>query len=228
MKTDLEYIQENYIELSDLFDTCNISREEFNQLVENKLVPKSSYEIKTKHVITSSLGDEIVVEDVKKYYPKNTVDLVDKNRKLNNPQEFKKVFKKEFLNTFMNNKDHNFAYDGIVNKEGSIDLEKLENAFEIEWQYYLQGIYGICTLNNNAKEIASKEIAVKKLIDFINLHGETILNDGLKEELKGLNNDFNSISNVFAPYQREASSRGKYLDKMLEINSLSHLKKKYE
>jgi hypothetical protein len=103
----------------------------------------------------------------------------------------------------------------------------LNLAFEQEWQYYLQGIYGICTLNATGAEIAKKEIAVKRLIDFNKKHGDKKLSDSEKKILTILNNEFNEVSNLFAPYQRKNSSRGKYLDKTLELNSLSELIKNY-
>ncbi|CAM1372794.1 DUF6058 family natural product biosynthesis protein [Tenacibaculum xiamenense] len=227
MKTDLEYIEENYIELRDLCSQCEISKEELAQLTENKLIPKNSYEVKSTHVISSPLGDETVLTEIKKYYHKSIVDLIDKNRRLNNMVEFREDFKHQFIDSFKKHKNK-FAYGGIVDDNGNIDEKKLDDAFEEEWQYYLQGIYGICTLNNSPQEIARKEIAVKRLINFIEVHGEGAVNEELKLELKEINDDFNAVSNLFAPYQRKTSSRGKYLDKMLELNSLNELKKKYE
>jgi len=106
-------------------------------------------------------------------------------------------------------------------------MEKLNLAFEQEWQHYLQGIYGICTLNGTGAEIAKKEIAVKRLIEFNKKHGEKKLSDKDKKILNVLNNEFNEVSNLFAPYQRKNSSRGKYLDKILELNSLSKFIKNY-
>ena len=67
----------------------------------------------------------------------------------------------------------------------------------------------------NAQKVSSKKFGDKKL------------SDSEKEMLTILNNEFNEVSNLFAPYQRKNSSRGKYLDKILELNSLSELIKNY-
>jgi hypothetical protein len=98
----------------------------------------------------------------------------------------------------------------------------------LEWNYYCEGIYGICTLNATENEIVEKEIIVKRLIKYNEKHSESKLNEEEKEELKNLNDEFNKITSNFAPYQRETSSRGKYLDKILKINDMENLIKNYD
>jgi len=227
MNIDIKYIEDNFIESNELCQVSGISRQDLATLIDNKLVPNSSYEIKATYKINSPLGDEKVVSEVKKYYPKSVISLVQKNKNLNDSSGFKEALKTAFIHTFVNSTNNRFGYDNITEDDGSVNMEQLNLAFEQEWQYYLQGIYGICTLNATGAEIAKKEIAVKRLIDFNKKHGKTKLSDSDKETLRGLNNEFNDVSNLFAPYQRVNSSRGKYLDKILDLNSLSELIKNY-
>ncbi len=72
-----------------------------------------------------------------------------------------------------------------------------------------------------------KEIAVKKLIHFNTQLSDKKLTDDESEELIKLSEEFNEVAQKFAPYQRKSSSRGKYLDKILEENNLDYLVKKY-
>ncbi|WP_237276123.1 DUF6058 family natural product biosynthesis protein [Tenacibaculum ovolyticum] len=227
MDIDIKYIEDNFIELNELCKISKISSQELNTLIENELIPNSSYEINATYKINSPLGDEKTISEVKKYYPKSVIALIQKNKKLNDSSEFKESLKTAFINTFLNNSNNSFGYDNITKNDGTVNMDKLNSAFEQEWQYYLQGIYGICTLNATGAEIAKKEIAVKRLIDFNEKHGAEKLSDNNKKILTLLNNEFNEVSNLFAPYQRVKSSRGKYLDKILESNSLSDLIKKY-
>ncbi|PKH52609.1 hypothetical protein CXF68_18720 [Tenacibaculum sp. Bg11-29] len=227
MDIDIKYIEDNFIELNELCKISEISSQEINALIENELIPNSSYEINTTYKINSPLGDQKTISEVKKYYPKSVIALIQKNKKLNDSSEFKKSLKTAFTNTFVNNNNNRFGYDNITEEDGTVNIDKLNSAFEQEWQYYLQGIYGICTLNATGAEIAKKEIAVKRLIDFNEKHGAEKLSDSNKKILTLLNNEFNEVSNLFAPYQRVKSSRGKYLDQILESNSLSDLIKKY-
>ncbi len=227
MDIDIKYIEEYFIESNELCEMSGISNQDLQTLIDNELVPNSSYEINATYTINSPLGDEKIISEVKKYYPKSVIALIQKNKNANNSSKFKESLKIEFINTFVNSNHNSFGYDNITEEDGSVNMEKLNLAFEQEWLYFLQGIYGICTLNATGAEIAKKEIAVKRLIEFNKKHREKKLSDSDKEKLYALNNEFNEVSNLFAPYQRVNSSRGKYLDKILELNSLSELIKNY-
>jgi hypothetical protein len=227
MNIDIKYIKENFIESNELCQVSGISHQDLEALINDKLAPNSSYEINVTYKINSPLGDEKIISEVKKYYAKSVITLIQKNKDLNNPSEFKELLKTEFINTFVYSNNNNLGYDNILEEDKSVNMKKLNLAFEQEWQYYLQGIYGICTLNGTGSEIVKKEIAVKRLIEFNKKHGDKKLSDKDKEILIVLNNEFNEVSNLFAPYQRINSSRGKYLDKILELNSLSEFIKSY-
>lgn len=227
MNNNIKYIQENFIEANELCQIAEISQEELNKLIKKELIPNVSYKIDSTHKISSSLGDEKVISNTRKYFQKDIPTLIKTIKSLNNPSDFKKMMKAEFTDTFVNSDDNKFGYDNIIEKNGNVDFEKLNLIFEEEWQYYLQGIYGICTLNATGSEIAKKEIVIKKLIKFNKEYDTKILTNKEKELLYILNTEFNKVSNLFAPYQRKNSSRGKYLDKILELNSLTELIKNY-
>ncbi len=114
----------------------------------------------------------------------------------------------------------------FFDENGNIDNEKIENALEEEWNYFLKGVYGICTLNNNENAIIDKEIAIKRILNFIEKKSNSLTKDE-KIELQELNEEFNKSTSLFAPYQRESSSRGKYLDKLLKEFSLDNLIEEY-
>ncbi len=227
MNTDIKYIKENFIESRELCEVLRISQQELEKLIEEQLMPNSSYEISVSYKINSSLGDEKLITEIEKYYSKSIINLIQKNKNLNSPSEFKESLKAEFTSTYINSNNNMYGYDNIIEENGKINIQKLSVVFEQEWQCYLKGIYGICTLNATGAEIAKKEIVVKRLIDFNKKHGDKKLSDNDREILNELNTEFNEVSNLFAPYQRKNSSRGKYLDSLLELNSLSELIKNY-
>ena len=227
MNSDIKYITENYIDSEELCEIMKISESKLYDLIAKDLMPNFSYQIETKSTISSPLGDKKVVLTTKKYFSKSVINVIEENLHLENSISFKENIKKEFVETFVNHTDNTFAYENTIVNSGKIDFEKLEKAFETEWKHYLNGIYGICTLNATGAEIAKKEIAVKKIISFIEKNGEIELSDDKKKKLIELNSQYNEISNLFSPYQRKSSSRGKYLDKMLDINSLTELVKNY-
>lgn len=227
MDINLKYIEGNYIEKKALCELASISPEELEGLIEKELIPNASYTINSTHEVRSPLGDRITVTELREFFLKNTVNLIEKNKVLaGDPTLFKAQIRAEFLEALGNNVDKRYAYDNVLTEKGELDNDKIEGAFETEWDYYCRGIYGICTLNATGADIAKKEIAVKKLIEFNQNHPESTLNEQEKETLKSLNAQYNEVSNLFAPYQRESSSRGKYLDKILEMNGMNQLIKK--
>jgi len=227
MDKNLKYIEDNYIELEEIIKTANISSERLNELIENKLVPEASYVINSEITISSSLNDnhKIIIE--KKYFHPSVLKLIKENAENLNPEKFKSEFKENLLSNLKNHDYKTFAYGNVFDQNGNIDNEKIENALEEEWNYYCKGVYGICTLNNNENAIIDKEIAIKRILSLIEKKSNSLTNEE-KIELQELNVEFNKSTSSFAPYQRESSSRGKYLDKLLREFSLEDLIEEYK
>ncbi|SMO90667.1 hypothetical protein SAMN06265171_11183 [Chryseobacterium rhizoplanae] len=226
MDQNFDYINENYITEDELCTVTDISKEDLAALIQNQLVPQPSYTVSRSIRITSSLNDEFESEITEKYFSKNCISLVKKNKELSDIHQYKEEFKENFIRHLMNHPHKGFAYDSIFNTS-SHGQEKLDEIFESEWAAYCNGIYGICTLHSTEEEIVKKEIAVKKLIHFNTKFSDKKLTTDESEELIKLSEEFNEVTQKFAPYQRKSSSRGKYLDKILEENNLDYLVKKY-
>ncbi|RYJ40159.1 hypothetical protein NU08_0915 [Flavobacterium anhuiense] len=205
---------------------ANISSDKLNELIENKLVSEPSYVINSDITITSSLSDTHKVSIERRYFHPSVLQLIENNAKNINPEKFKSEFIENLLSNLKNHAYKAFAYGNVFDGNDNIDNGKIQNALEEEWNYFLKGVYGICTLNNNEEAIIDKEIAIKRILNFIEKKSNFLTNDE-KIELQELNEEFNKSTSLFAPYQRETSSRGKYLDKLLKEFSLDNLIKEY-
>ncbi|MCK6541168.1 DUF6058 family natural product biosynthesis protein [bacterium] len=228
MKTDTQYIKENFIELKELSEKTGFSETEILELIEKEIIPNYSYSIEKQEIITSPLSDKLVNTKYEKYFSKSHIEKLNdyKNFK-KKPEEIKETFKQNFVQNLKNHNENKFAYDNLfINKTEEID-RLLNEVFETEWKHYCNGIYGICTLNASEKEIVEKEIVIKKLIEFNQKYGNSTLNETNRDELLKLNEEFNQVTSLFAPYQRKTSSRGKYIDKLLKENNLNGLIKNY-
>lgn len=223
---NLAYIVDNYLEFEEVKRLTRLSDDELNKLIEEKLIPSPSYVINSEITISSPLNDQHTLTISRRYFAKNIVNLIKKNNK-ESYGELKKEFKENLLLHLKNHFYKAFAYGNVFDEKGEIDPEKAENALEEEWNYYCKGVYGICTLNNDENAIIEKEIAIKRILDFI---ANKSSSQTVEEEnyLKELNDELNKSTSLFAPYQRELSSRGKYLDKLLREFSLGDLIKSYE
>jgi hypothetical protein len=223
---NLKYIEENYIEFEEIRKVMNLSLNRLQELIDNKLIPGASYVVKSETTVSSPLNDSYKVVTSKKYFPKSILKLIEKNVQ-SNPEIFKKEFKGNLLSLLKNHKNKTFAYGNVFGENEKIDIEKADKALEEEWNYFCKGIYGICTFEANEEAIIEKEIAIKRILDFIENKPLSITADEINY-IKELNDEFNKVTSSFAPYQRELSSRGKYLDKLLKEFSMGDLVKKYD
>jgi hypothetical protein len=224
---NLKYIEENYLESEEIISIMNLTPDKFNRLIEVKLIPEPSYVINSEITISSSLNDTYKIVSSKKYFPRSILTLIADNLLHHNPEKFKKDFRQNLLSNLKNHQHKTFAYGNTFDKNGEIDLIKAEKAFEEEWEHFCKGIYGICTLESNEEAIIEKEIAIKRILDFIETKGSVVTEEQI-DLLKQLDEEFNNVTSLFAPYQRETSSRGKYLDKLLKEFDLAELIKKYD
>lgn len=226
MDQNLKYIVENYIVFEEVIKMANISSEKLNQLIENKFVPEASYVVNSDITISSSLNDIHKVTIKRRYFHESVLELIKDNAENVDPEKFKAIFKENLLTNLKNHAYKTFAYGNVFDENQNLDNEKVQKALEEEWNYFCKGVYGICTLNNNENAIIDKEVAIKRILNFIEKKSASLTKDE-KIELQELNAEFNKSTSSFAPYQRELSSRGKYLDKLLKEFSLEDLIKKY-
>lgn len=224
---NLKYIEDNYIEFEEIIKVMNLTSDQLNQLIEDKLIPGVSYIVNSEITISSSLDDSYKSVVSKKYFSKTILKIIESNISNNNPEKFKTKFKENLLSNLKNHKHRTFAYGNVFDENRKIDKAKADKAFEEEWDYFCKGIYGICTLQNNENAIIEKEIIIKRILDFIENKSSSTTAEEINH-LKELNKEFNIVTSYFAPYQRELSSRGKYLDKLLKEFYLEDLIKKYE
>jgi hypothetical protein len=223
---NIKYIEDNYLEAEEIARILNLTSDKFNKLIEDKLIPEPSYVIQSNVTISSSLNDSYRIVASKRYFPKSILKLIETNI-LINPEKFKTSFKENLLSILKSHNHKTFAYGNVFDENDKIDTKKIDKALEEEWDYFCKGIYGICTLESNENAIIEKEIAIKRILDFIEKE-TSLVNSDQVNYLKELNDEFNKVTSCFAPYQRELSSRGKYLDKLLREFSLEDLIKKYD
>jgi len=224
---NIKYIEENYIEDEENITIMDLNSDKLNQLIKDQLIPEPSYVVNSEVTISSPLNDNHVIVSSKRYFPKSILKLIADNTLHHNPEKFKKDFRQNLLSNLKKHQYKIFAYGNTFDENGEIDLVKAEKAFEEEWGHFCKGIYGICTLESDEDAIIEKEIAIKRILDFIETKGSAVTQEKI-ELLKDLNDEFNKVTSLFAPYQRETSSRGKYLDKLLKEFDLEELIKKYE
>ncbi len=218
-KQSLQYVEENFITLPELAKRAGVTTDYVLTLIRNEIIPAPSYTIKKHIEIKSPLNDTALIEEEVRYFPLSLVEKVKGLRNLELPVDDLKRLEREIFEVGMRDElDGNFykkyAYMEAQNEEGSFEEDSLDLAIAREWRAYLDGIYGICTKEASVKQIVAKEIAVNRLKSVI----QTEMADRLtarEEALKSIE-AFNQVASEFAPYQIKNSSRGKYVNKLIE------------
>ncbi|WP_018676177.1 DUF6058 family natural product biosynthesis protein [Riemerella columbina] len=224
---NLRYIIQNYIELEDLAEQTKFSTDEIKQMITQNIVPDYSYKVLKTIDISSPLNDVYQVKREEKYFPKATLKLLLKlkNTPLS-PKQVKHNFKGNLLKAILKKQDF---YPQLFDTNKQLIKKNFETLAEEKWHYYINGVYGICTYNVDEEAIINKNIAVQELKIF---NESFFNNDKLtaeqEQQLKKLNEDYNAVATIFAPYQRENSTRGLYLDRILKEKGLQNEIKSYE
>ena len=82
---NLKYIEDNYLEAEEIIEIMNLTSDQLNHLIEEKLIPEASYVINSEITISSSLSDNHKIVSSKKYFPKSILQLIADNILHHNP-----------------------------------------------------------------------------------------------------------------------------------------------
>ena len=219
---NLKYLNDGFLTLDEVSRKSGVPAREIEDRIRDRNLPEPSYRLRSRSVITSALDDEHIIEEERSYFPLNYPDLVVE-RQDGDANEIKDDFIGKMKEHLLSHPGKEFAFGGIVAEAATLDAE-----LEAEWNHYCAGIYGICTLEAAAPDIIDKEIAVKKIISFLEAHEDGELSENQKESLFQMIEAYDKVSNLFAPYQRVTSSRGKYIDKALRSLGKEDLIKQYK
>jgi hypothetical protein len=168
--------------------------------------------------VRSPLHDEYNASQTTVFFPKSYLSLI---RDYKDGPQTDQRFLDELSAILCDHDDREDAYEGAA---GS--TTELEPALEAELNAFKAGIYGICTTNGDSHAIIEKEIAVKKLVNFCN-RTDAPFTPAQVEELVALVAAYDRVSSLLAPYQREKSGRGKYVDAPLRKAGREDLIKQY-
>lgn len=223
---NLNYLSRNYLTIEQLAAQTKFSVAEIEHFIEARIIPEPSFKLRQTIEISSPLADEHKIEETIRYFPQSHVALLQNHGK-KSAEEIKTAFIEKMRRHLFTHRDKKFAYGDVFDPDDRPDEEKLAAELAKEWNYYCQGIYGICTLTATPQEIIEKEIAVKKLLAFLDRYPADELAEH-KSEAARIIEEYDKVSNLFAPYQRKTSSRGKYVDRILEHLKMEDKVKKYE
>jgi hypothetical protein len=199
------YLNEYFYTKQTLLKLSNTSEEELLNLQAQQLMPACSYQLSHSLTCHSFFGD-YDIQEKSEYYAKGYVEWLELI-KCSSPENSFLIFSNRYQQQLKQLKTQGF----------SCNDEKLNNQLcdhiKSEWQYFLNGTYGLCTQSGLPEDIASKELAIIKINQLINIDKLSVVQ---RKELNDVVNLLDRSSALFAPHERLKSSRYRLIDQVRE------------
>ncbi len=207
-----QYVQQHYCTLDYLLKTCGVTETEFFAYIDAGCLPQHSYQWQQKTTFSSFLAvQDWPSQTVLYYHPRHILllhDLVALHRYMS-LEDMAKTLCADFKMHYLAKLKELDAFSDVLQ---GYDDAKLEAFLDKEWQNYLQGLYGLCTKDPTAENIAIKEITMAR-IRLLTAEGtKAVLTDEEQLRLKALLPIFDQVLAPFAPYELSHSSRQKWLN----------------
>ncbi|PHM39971.1 hypothetical protein Xmau_02155 [Xenorhabdus mauleonii] len=196
------YLSDNFILEQDFLSGNACSLDELVIWQKNKIFPLPSYITENIYSVISFFGEHNINKS-NKWYAKGLCDWVNLVREYSyDHNKLKNLFFYRY-----ENKIKELQQLGIYDNETDYS-----QVMEEAWNHFLDGTYGVCTKDNSPEQIAVKGVAIR-VIDRIT---EKQLRKSIPEsDMNTLITSVNlldEVSSMFAPHERERSSRKRCIE----------------
>ena len=216
-QTTEQYLQQRYCTLGYLLKTCDLSEAEFFAYVTGRCLPQHSYEWQEKSAVNSFLGKaEWVCETILYYHPRHVLllhDLITWHRYMSF-EDMAKALEENFKFHYVARLKELDAFSDVLSDMVG-NPTALDKFLAAEWQGYLDGIYGLCTNDPTPENIATKEMAIRRIRLITAGGSKAVLSLEEKNQLKNAIQTLDPVLSSFAPYERAQSSREKWINAMV-------------
>jgi len=198
----INYLNQHYLTRDELLDLAKINHESLKHYQDSHLMPVASYRLQLQLTSDSFFGVH-EEQDAIEYYAKGYVSWLG----IISTRQDAALLYQEFVERYTNTLEH------LKTLGHQSDNPKLNSGLcdhlAQEWQYFLQGIYGLCTKTGLPEDIAAKEFAVIQINELID---NPELSHSELAKLENAVNLLDSASSAFAPHERSRSSRHRLVD----------------
>jgi len=200
----VKYLNQYFYTKRQLLDVAKVFESEFDGFVSQGIMPHCSYKLEVNIVSDSFFGEHSEVESVE-YFAKGYVAWLGLLQALDNKKNAYSIFIKRYK------KQINYlSKQGFVSSDTKIN-SGIDSHIEEEWGHFINGVYGLCTKSGLPEDIASKELAILVINEFIDREE---LNSSEEAELTNAVNLLDLSSSLFAPHERSKSSRYRLINEV--------------
>jgi len=203
----LNYLYENFYEESALMEKAKISSGQLQALTKSKIIPKPSYILDTQSDAVSFVAEHREVSTYR-FHLKGHVDWIKQINRLgiSTEQRAKSYFRSDYKNAA------EMFFSGEFGKRLiaiSPDLPAAfdETYFEKTWQYFQDGVYGVCTRDGMPASIFLKQALVWFIEGFVERFPDRDLSDEKLEALEKAVYLLDLVESEFAPHEVKNTSR---------------------
>ena len=200
----IKYLNEYFYTKQQLLDVAKVTEFEFEHFMKQGIMPHCSYRLKVEIMSDSFFGEHKEADSIE-YFSKGYVAWLGLLQALDNTNNAYPIFVKRYKQQI-----------DYLTKKGFVSCDpKVNNAVDShikeEWGHFISGTYGLCTKSGLPEDIASKEIAILVINDFI---GRKELSRSEEVELTNAVNLLDLSSSLFAPHERSKSSRHRLINEV--------------
>jgi len=207
----IKYLNENFYTRQELLELTAIN-DSLLDLYQNKLVmPKASYSLAITLRCDSFIAKHQEQESLE-FYAKGYINWLKILSSTENYETVFTIFSKRYTDA-----TNKLAAQGL-NTITKCRIE-FEAHIKSEWQYFINGTYGLCTKSGAPEEIAAKELAI---FNITRLTALPSLNRVDRAKLIQAVELLDESSATFAPHELPTSSRQKFVNDIREQYQLNH------
>lgn len=195
----IHYLNQHFLTRAQLLAGCAIDGDQLGQWQAHRMMPRASYRLRLDILCDSFFGahhEQLAAE----YYAKGYVAWAEVLRPLGGEPDAFAVFARRYRARLDQLAASGYACPERLAADGHLAAE---------WEAFLDGTYGLCTVSGLPEDIAAKELAIA-------LVRET--DD--RAQLRRCVDLLDAASSLFAPHEVARSSRHRYVDEMRRLHGL--------
>lgn len=205
----IHYLNKHFFTREQLLARCAIEPEQLQHWQEHRMMPRASYRLRLDILCDSFFGEhreQLATE----YYAKGSVAWIEVLRPLSGEAGALAVFARRYRARLGELAASSIACQERLASDGHIATE---------WEHFLDGTYGLCTVSGLPEDIAAKEAAIAQIRALDGGQGQPLDASG-RAQLRQCVDLLDAVSNPFAPHEVARSSRHRFVDEMRRMHGL--------
>lgn len=218
------YLNNHYQTLEQFAESCAVSTEYLNLLLDQRQIPAPSYTVISDSKCISQAFGELTghaLECGKYFHPGNKSWVVRGSKSREEvgakqaPAALKRLFKQNFANELQALDRNLFRLQDSFTASGDTIAQGLAKRTDTAWELFLKGVFSLCVANpSSEKSIATKEVLQEALITLTDNGQKIKYNSAEKNRVLSLIDQYEQAAMPFSPLEYPISSRKRLVEEL--------------